>query len=185
MCASLRCLGAWSPFPHPSTVSSSKVSLGLILQRNIKTLQYNTVKFCAMRQAMNTLFNIFLTATLKKMKQAKWIPIVFYLTQHIKNTTVKTCCCCSVAKSCPALCDPVDCSTQGFPVLHYYSSLLKLMSIDSVMPSIHLIFCRPLLLLPSIFPSIRIFSNESVLHIGDPSIGASASASVLSMNIQD
>ena len=185
MCASLRCLGAWSPSPHPSTVSSSKVSLGLILQRNIKTLQYNTVKFCAMRQATNTLFNIFLTATLKKMKQAKRIPIVFYLTQHIKNTTVKTCCCCSVAKSCPALCDPVDCSTQGFPVLHYYSSLLKLMSIDSVMPSIHLIFCRPLLLLPSIFPSIRIFSNESVLHIGDPSIGASASASVLSMNIQD
>ena len=44
-------------------------------------------------------------------------------------------------------------------------SLLKLMSIESVMPSNHLIFCRPLLLLPSIFPSIRVFSNESVLHI--------------------
>ena len=44
-------------------------------------------------------------------------------------------------------------------------SLLKLMSIKSVMPSNHLIFCRPLLLLPSIFPSIRVFSNESVLHI--------------------
>ena len=47
-------------------------------------------------------------------------------------------------------------------------SLLKLMSIDSVMPSNHLILCRPLLLLPSIFPSIRVFSNESVLHIGWP-----------------
>ena len=47
-------------------------------------------------------------------------------------------------------------------------SLLKLMSIESVMPSNHLIFCHPLLLLPSIFPSIRVFSNESVLHIRGP-----------------
>ena len=47
-------------------------------------------------------------------------------------------------------------------------NLLKLMSIESVMPSNHLILCRPLLLLPSIFPSIRVFSNESVLHIRWP-----------------
>ena len=47
-------------------------------------------------------------------------------------------------------------------------SLLKLMSIESVMPSNHLILCRPLLLLPSVFPSIRVFSNESVLHIRWP-----------------
>ena len=47
-------------------------------------------------------------------------------------------------------------------------SLLKLMSIESVMPPSHLIFCRPLFLLPSIFPSIRVFSNESVLHIRWP-----------------
>ena len=53
------------------------------------------------------------------------------------------------------------------------------------MPSNHLIFCRPLLLQPSIFPSIRVFSNESVLCIKWPSIGISASASVLPMNIQD
>ena len=50
----------------------------------------------------------------------------------------------------------------------YSWSLLKLMSIESVMPSNHLIFCRPLLLPPSIFPSIRVFSNESVLHIRWP-----------------
>ena len=61
-------------------------------------------------------------------------------------------------------------------------SLLKTMSIESVMPSNHVILCCPLLLLPSIFPSIRVFSNGSVLHI---SIGVSASASVLPMNIQD
>ena len=61
----------------------------------------------------------------------------------------------------------------------------SLMSIKSVMPSNHLILCPPLLLLPSIFPSIRVFSNELVLHIRWPSIGVSASASVLPMNIQD
>ena len=67
-------------------------------------------------------------------------------------------------------------------------SLLKLMSIELVIPLNHLILClcHPLLLLPSIFPSIRVFSNESVLCIRWPkSIGVSASASVLPMNIQD
>ena len=64
-------------------------------------------------------------------------------------------------------------------------SLLKLMSIESVMPSNHLILCHPLLLLTSIFPSIKVFSNESVLHISGQSIGVSASASVLPMNIQN
>ena len=71
----------------------------------------------------------------------------------------------SVTQSCPTLCDPMDYSTPGFPVLHYSWSLLTFMSIESVMPSSHLILCRPLLLLPSIFPSIRVFSNESVLCI--------------------
>ena len=64
-------------------------------------------------------------------------------------------------------------------------SLLKLMSIESVMPSNQLILCRPLLLLLSIFPCIRVFSNESALLIDGQSIGVSASASVLPVNIQD
>ena len=76
--------------------------------------------------------------------------------------------CCSVAQSCPTLCDPMDCSTPGFPVLTTSQSLLKLMSTEPVMPSNHLILCRPLLLLPSIFPSIRIFSNELALCIRWP-----------------
>ena len=59
-------------------------------------------------------------------------------------------------------------SDSGLPVLHYLLELLKLMSIESVMPSSHPILCRPLLLLPSIFPSIRIFSNESALRIRWP-----------------
>ena len=64
-------------------------------------------------------------------------------------------------------------------------SLLKLMSIESVMPSNHLILCHPLLLPPSIFPSIRVFSNESVHCIRWPKYWNSASSSVLPMNIQD
>ena len=64
-------------------------------------------------------------------------------------------------------------------------SLLKLMSIESVMPSNHLILCHSLLLLPSIFPSIRVFSDESVLHIRWPKYWSLASASVLPMNIHD
>ena len=64
-------------------------------------------------------------------------------------------------------------------------SLLKLMSIESVMPTNHLILCHLLLLLPSVFLSIRVFSNESVLHIRWPKYWASGSASVLPMNIQD
>ena len=63
-------------------------------------------------------------------------------------------------------------------------SLLKFMSIESVMLSNYLILCRPILLLPSIFPSIRVFSNESALCMRWPKYRASTSASVLPMNIQ-
>ena len=65
------------------------------------------------------------------------------------------------------LCDPMDCITPGFPVLHHLQNLLKLMSFELVMPSNHLILCHALLL-PSVFPSIRVFSNESALHIRWP-----------------
>ena len=71
---------------------------------------------------------------------------------------------------CLTLCNPMDCSTPGFSFLSFAVSwsLLKLMSIELVMPSNHLILCRPLLLLSSIFPSIRVFSNKSFLHIRWP-----------------
>ena len=71
----------------------------------------------------------------------------------------------SVVQLCTILCDPVDCNLPGFPSITNSRSLLKLMSIESVMPSNHFILCRPLFLLPSIFPSIRVFSNESALCI--------------------
>ena len=66
-------------------------------------------------------------------------------------------------------------------------SLLRFMSIESMMPSNRLILCHPLPFLASVFPSMRVFSNESALHIRSPKYlaGASASASVLPMNIQD
>ena len=79
----------------------------------------------------------------------------------------------------------MDCSMLGFHVLHYLPDLAqKLMSTKSVMPSNHLNLCCPLLLFPSIFPSIRVFSNKSALRIRGLSLGASASTSVLPMNIQ-
>ena len=73
-----------------------------------------------------------------------------------------------VTQSCPTLCDPMNCSTPGLPVHHQLPESTQTMSIESVMPSNHLILCRPLLLLPLIFPSIRVFSNESALRIRWP-----------------
>ena len=72
----------------------------------------------------------------------------------------------SFTQSCLTLCNPMDFSMLDFPVHHL--SLLKLMSIKSVMPFNRLSLCHPFLLLPSIFPSSRVFSNESVLHIKWP-----------------
>ena len=78
------------------------------------------------------------------------------------------CCCCSVTELCPTVCDLMGCSRPGFPVLHY---LLEFAQIHvhwaggAIQPSHPLL---PLLLLPSTFPSIRVFSNESALHIKCP-----------------
>ena len=77
-------------------------------------------------------------------------------------------CCFSVAQSCPTLWNPMDCSSQASLSITNSRSLFKLMSIESVMPSSHLILCRPLLLLPSVFTSIRVFSNELALRIRWP-----------------
>ena len=74
----------------------------------------------------------------------------------------------SVAQSCLTLCDPMNCSTHGLSVHHQLPESTQTHSIESVMPSNHLILCRPLLLLPPIPPSIRVFSNESTLCIKWP-----------------
>ena len=90
----------------------------------------------------------------------------------------------SVVQLCLTLCDPWTAARQASLSIINSRSLLKLMSIRLVMPSNHLVLCCPLLLLPSIFPSIRVFSNEFLIS-GGQSIAVSASASVLPMNIQD
>ena len=71
----------------------------------------------------------------------------------------------SATQSCPTLCNPTDCSAPCLALITNSWSLLKPMSIESVIPSNHLILCHPLLLLPSVFPSIRVFSDESALCI--------------------
>ena len=73
----------------------------------------------------------------------------------------------SVAQSCPTLCNPMNCSMPGLPV-HHQLPEFKLTSIESVMPSSHLILCCTLLLLPPIPPSIRVISNESTLRMRWP-----------------
>ena len=74
---------------------------------------------------------------------------------------------CSLTQSCPVLCDPMNCSRLGLLSFMISQNLLKLMSIESVMPSNHLVLCC-LILLPSVFASVRVFSKESVLLIRRP-----------------
>ena len=74
----------------------------------------------------------------------------------------------SVTQSCPTLCDPMNRSMPGLPVHHQLPEFTQTHAIELVMPSSHRILCRPLLLLPPIPPSIRVFSNESTLHMKWP-----------------
>ena len=88
----------------------------------------------------------------------------------------------SVTQSCPTLCNSMDCSTPGFPVHHQFLELAQTHVHQAVsMPSSHLIFCCPLLLLPSILPTIRVFSKSQFFTSGGQRTGNSASASVLPM----
>ena len=92
----------------------------------------------------------------------------------------------SVTHSCPTLCDSVDCSMPGLPVHRQFPEFIQTHVHwvgDAIQPS-HPAFCRPLLLLPSILPSIRVFFNKSLFPTGGQSIEASALAIVLPINIQ-
>ena len=91
----------------------------------------------------------------------------------------------SVAQSCLTLCDSMNHSTPGLPLHHQLLEFTQTHVRWLVMQSNYLTLCRPPLLLPLIFPSIRVFSNGSALRTGGQSIGVSASASVLPMNTQD
>ena len=91
----------------------------------------------------------------------------------------------SVVQSCPTLCNPMNHSTPGLPVHHQLLEFTQAHVHWVVMPSNHLILCCPLLLLPSIFPNIRVFSNESALRIWWPKYWSFSFKSVLPMNTPD
>ena len=93
----------------------------------------------------------------------------FHITPIFRTFFFSECCCCSVSESCLILCDPMDYTArQAPPSLTISQNLLKFMAIESVMLSNHLILCHPPFLLPSIFPSIRVSSNESAVCIRWP-----------------
>ena len=105
----------------------------------------------------------------------------FYI--HCLNKLIDWCCC-SVAQLCLTLCNPMDCSMPGFPVLYHLPELVQTHVIESVMPSNHLVFCHILLPCPQSFPASGYFLMSQLFKSRGQSIGASASASVLPMNIQ-
>ena len=114
-----------------------------------------------------------------------WNSLIIDMVQAFRGVCKKfLLCCCSVAQLCPIFCDPMDSSIQASLSFTISWSSLRLMSIELVIPSNHLILCCPLLLLPSILPSIRVYPMSQFFASGGQSIGASASASVLPMNTQ-
>ena len=167
--------------------------LGKTVQRFLKTLKkqlpyYPEITFLGLypdktviwKDRCIPMFSVALFPVAKTYKQPKcpWTNKMWYI--HTMEYSVQFS---SVAQSCPTLCDRMYCSTPGFPVLHYLQSVLRFMSTESVMLSNYLILCCPLLL-PLVFPSFRVFSNELAFAAIGRSIGASALASVLPMNIQ-
>ena len=110
------------------------------------------------------------------------VPLVWSSCPWIQGLTVQFS---SDAQSCLTLFDSMDCSTPGLPVHHQLPEPTQTHVIESVMPSNHLILCRPLLFLPSIFPSIRVFPMSQFFTSDGQSIRVSASPSVLLMYIQD
>ena len=89
-----------------------------------------------------------------------------------------------VFQSCPTLCDAMNCSTPGLPVHHQLPEITET-HVRWVSDSIHFILCHPLLLLTSVFPSIRVFSMSQLFILGSLRIGVVASTSVLPVNTQD
>ena len=108
----------------------------------------------------------------EKVTRPKWLKSLYSIF-HFKHRkcesfSIKGYCCCSLTKSCPTICDSWTATCQASQSFTISWSLLKLMSIESVMPSSYLILCHSLLRLPSILLSIRVFPSELALHIRWP-----------------
>ena len=153
-----------------------------IFKWNIKSIYF---KIRNETKNFTNLFNIVLTVSASVIRQEKY--------RHkdwkggIKTSlTVEGNLYIVVAQSLavPTLCNPMDCRTPAFPALHHLPELAQ-SHVHWIDGTIRFILCCPLLFLPWIFPSLRVFSNGSSLCSGGQNIGASASASVLPMNIQD
>ena len=128
----------------------------MCLKRKHATFKFRVCVCVCLFSLLNMLFSLLLFA---------WKPVISRFCHVIMFSLVQFS---SVAQSCPTLCDSMNRSTPGLPVHHQLPSSLRLTSIESVMPSSHLILCRPLILLPPIPPSIRVFSNESTLRVRWP-----------------
>ena len=102
--------------------------------------------------------------------------LIWKIRIKIEATPQRCCQFSSVAQLCPGLCDPIDCRMPGLPVHHQFLEPAQLMSIELVMPSNHRIFCFLLFFLPSIFPSIKVFSSGSALCIRWPKYWSSNSS---------
>ena len=111
-----------------------------------------------------SLFSVFSVKCYGKKQTNLWTNTIDRYLPESKSDFITSTWDCSIQLS---LCDPTDCSLLGFPVLHQLLELF-LMPTESMMPSNHLILCRPFLLPPSLFPSIRVFSSESVLPFRRP-----------------
>ena len=105
--------------------------------------------------------------SMKKVFPLSLLFFMFYVGLYVQCyvSLVVLCGCCLVAQACLTLCDPVNCSSKSLLSFTIYPSLRRLMPIESVMPSNHVILGRPLPLLSSVFPSIRVFSNEPALRL--------------------
>ena len=99
----------------------------------------------------------------KQKRHSTWVCLLAKVTFSAVKSRIASVQFSSNVQLCPTLCDPWTAACQASLSITNTQSLLKVMSIESVMPSSHLIFCHPFLLLPSIFSSIRVFSNESTL----------------------
>ena len=130
-----------------------------------ETLRRNGVAIIVNKRIQNAIFRV-------NLKNDEMISVCF---QSVS----------SVSQSCPTLCDPWIAARQASLSITNSQSSLKLTSIESVMPSSHLILCRPLLLLPPIPPSIRVFPMSQLFAWGGQSTGVSALASFLPKNTQD
>ena len=172
------------PFTRHHTPYTVKCSLNLLLlwiylwnKSSFKYYECFFLKFVKWKSVTNEIrFNYLITASNLQHVLNKYLSSfvdsdilcfgflwIFPFPFHALLWIFSSSCCGSVTQSCLTLCDPMDCSTPGFPVLYHLPEFAQT-HVYWVGDAIsHLILCRPLLLLPSIFPSFRVFSNESVL----------------------